>query len=100
MTNRHLTVARIRELNLRRGDISRLAGTRGQRVSDYMNGRPIPRDVEIQIERTVEEIQKVYTAFPVKLDLSDIEGFRRVLQIINHIIAQDAELAAIDYSHS
>src|SRR6267142_55698 len=68
--------------------IARMTGLDASRISEYLRKKPLPAATVEKIEGTVEQIVKVWSVLPVKVDLSDREGFARAVQIADDAIAK------------
>lgn len=69
-------------------EIARMTGLDASRISEYIRKKPLPATTVEKIEGTVEQIVKVWSVLPVKVDLSDREGFARAVQIADDAIAK------------
>ena len=68
--------------------IARMTGLDQSRISEYLRGKSLTANKVEKIESAVSNIVKVWTVLPVKVDISDREGFARAVQIADNAIAQ------------
>jgi hypothetical protein len=77
-------------------EIARMTGLDASRISEYIRKKPLPANTVEKIEATVEQIVKVWSVLPVKVDLSDREGFARAVQIADDAIAKTEHAEVTD----
>jgi plasmid maintenance system antidote protein VapI len=98
-------VTMIRVLGIKKADLAQLADIKPCRVSEYLRNRPLSEEKTQRLENAVENIATVWTNLGIKTDLSDTEGFAKLLAYVNRefdelnrvnerTIAQTAEYAA------
>jgi len=94
---RQETKSTIKVLGIPNGKLARRAGVEPSRVSEYVRDKSLPPATTEKIENAVAQIAKVWTVLPVRVDLDDLEGFERAIQIADDIVRseQQAELDRI-----
>jgi hypothetical protein len=83
------TINAIKFLDIPITKLARMADLEPSRVSEYVRGKSMPTDKTEKIETAVRDIVKVWSVLPVRVDLSDMEGFKRAILIADDILHQE-----------
>jgi hypothetical protein len=80
----------IRVLGIKKTDLAEMVAN-GQiykfkpcQISDYLRGRPLSEEKAARLEKIVEDVERVWTTLGIRTDLSDLEGFTKLLAHIKH----------------
>jgi plasmid maintenance system antidote protein VapI len=84
---RKQTIDTIRVLGIKKADLAQLADIKPCRISEYFRGKPLSAEKTQRLESTVENIAKVWINLGIKTDLSDTEGFARLLAHVERSLA-------------
>jgi plasmid maintenance system antidote protein VapI len=76
---RNETKNAIKLLGIPKSQLARMAGLEASRISEYIRDKSLPTATTEKIESAVRNIVKVWTGLGIKTDLSDTEGFSRLL---------------------
>jgi plasmid maintenance system antidote protein VapI len=74
----------IRVLDIPKIQLARMVGLEPSRISEYIRDKSLTADKTEKIENAVRQIAKVWTSLGIRTDLSDVEGFGKLLAHINH----------------
>jgi plasmid maintenance system antidote protein VapI len=80
---RQETINAIKFYEIPKTKLSRKIGVEASRISEYVRGKNLPTATTEKIESAVRDIVKVWTGLNIKTDLSDTEGFDRLLAYVN-----------------
>jgi plasmid maintenance system antidote protein VapI len=81
--NRRRIATTIRVLGIKKTDLAQMADIKPCQISDYLRSRPLSEEKTQRLETSVENIARVWTSLGIKTDLSDVEGFGRLLAHVN-----------------
>jgi plasmid maintenance system antidote protein VapI len=87
---RNETKNAIKFLGIPKSQLARMAGLEASRISEYIRDKSLPAATTEKIESAVRDIVKVWTILPVRVDLNDLEGFARAIQIADDIVRAEA----------
>jgi plasmid maintenance system antidote protein VapI len=82
----------IKFLEIPKTKLARMVGLEASRISEYVRDKSLPAATTEKIESAVRDIVKVWTILPVRVDLSDLEGFARAIQIADDIVRGEQRL--------
>ena len=81
--NRRRIATTIRVLGIKKTDLAQMADIKPCQISDYLRSRPLSEEKTQRLENSVENIARVWTSLGLRTDLSDVEGFGRLLAHVN-----------------
>ena len=73
----------IRFLDIRKIQLARMVDLEPSRISEYIRDKSLTADKTEKIENAVRQIAKVWTSLGIRTDLSDVEGFNKLLAHVN-----------------
>jgi len=81
--NRRRIATTIRVLGIKKTDLAQMADIKPCQISDYLRSRPLSEEKTQRLENSVENIARVWTTLGIRTDLSDLEGFTKLLAHVN-----------------
>jgi plasmid maintenance system antidote protein VapI len=81
--NRRRIATTIRVLGIKKTDLAQMADIKPCQISDYLRSRPLSEEKTRRLENSVENIARVWTTLGIRTDLSDLEGFTKLLAHID-----------------
>jgi len=73
------TIQIIRELEIPVVPLAELAQTTSPRISEFVKGRGMNREVELRVIRAVAQVKKVWQGYQIKLPIVPLDAFQRAL---------------------
>jgi plasmid maintenance system antidote protein VapI len=98
--NRRRIATTIRVLGIKKTDLAQMADIKPCQISDYLRSRPLSEEKTQRLENSVENIARVWTSLGIRTDLSDVEGFSKLLAHVNsyeteQLVAETTKFARI-----